>query len=289
MLKKMKRVLSSIALITFLSGCSSLNHTREQSPQALVIGTLHGAHILQADYPLSALQEILKDYHPDLLLVEIRPEPFANGLYEDGPLEMGYSTQIAQDMGIAVAPIDWWQEKDLDEEAVELTPGDQQEAQKEFTALAPLLPKFDFASMHDSAAELAISDLKNIQLRYGLDEIWPTRQAWIEYRALQAIRQHKAQRVLIFIGNDHRPELQDYLGAHHIQIQDAAPWLKSVKKAKADQPAPDSVLLQWSLALPRILNQSRHEKRAARIKLLAKYKLWKAAIDQQGACCVNIT
>ena len=78
----------------------------------MVVGTIHSAHLVQRDYPLARLAAVLSAAHPDLVLVEIRPEPFAAGHLEDGPFEMTYVTLLARAAGVPVEPIDWWREED---------------------------------------------------------------------------------------------------------------------------------------------------------------------------------
>src|SRR5262245_32830576 len=69
------------------------------SRQVMVVATIHKGHLLQKRYPLALLCQIIDAYRPDLVMVEIRPEPFRAGHYEDGPFEMTAVTFCARRRG----------------------------------------------------------------------------------------------------------------------------------------------------------------------------------------------
>ena len=111
----MPRLRTLLALVA-LAGCGTAAPARAPSSggaEVMVVGTEHGGHVTTPGYPMSKLGALIDAYKPDLVLVEIRPAPFAMGHYEDGPIEMSYVTLHAKSRGIAVAPIDWWRDEDV--------------------------------------------------------------------------------------------------------------------------------------------------------------------------------
>lgn len=74
-----------------------------------LLGTIHGGHFARATaYPYYALLSALQNTKPNLLLVEIRPQAFAQGLWGEGPPEMPYAVSMAHKMNIPVTGMDYW-------------------------------------------------------------------------------------------------------------------------------------------------------------------------------------
>jgi hypothetical protein len=73
-----------------------------------VVGTIHGAHLDTPSFSLLHVQAMLDHLHPDLVLVESRPEEIARGHWGDGPIEMPFASLHARSRGIATDGFDFW-------------------------------------------------------------------------------------------------------------------------------------------------------------------------------------
>ncbi len=202
-------------LLLLATACAATSGRGDKSlASAMVVGTIHKHHLAQPAYPMTLLGAVLTDFVPDLVLVEIRPEPFATGDLEDGPLEMTYVTELAKARGIAVEPIDWWRDSDVGKEP-QLEAVSRESCEQELADLddeLPMPPSFEGANGPGSL--IHGMRLMNAQARcYSGNADWNRRQAWMEHRAEDAIRKHGAKRTLVVVGAQHRPEMELYLEA----------------------------------------------------------------------------
>jgi|SRR5580700_5549619 hypothetical protein len=76
--------------------------------EVYLLGTIHGDHLTTPGYSLWNLGAVVTRLHPDLLLVEERPEEVARGHLGDGPIEMPFAALTGKAEGIAVEGMDWW-------------------------------------------------------------------------------------------------------------------------------------------------------------------------------------
>lgn len=74
----------------------------------LFLGSLHDMHFGFKEYHFLHLKAVLKNYMPDVLLVECRQEEIEVGNFADGPVEMYYLSMIAREMQIPVIGVDWF-------------------------------------------------------------------------------------------------------------------------------------------------------------------------------------
>ncbi len=252
--------------------------------QVMVVGTAHGGHLTTPGYPMTKLEDLLIAYAPDLVLVEIRPEAFAQGRYEDGPLEMAYLTLAARARGIAVEPIDWYLDGDVAE-----APGDP-ECERIFERdYGELARKTDtaasFEALNSGERALAFLRVENARARLGVADApsWHRRQSWFHERAAGSIARHGARRDAACVGFAHRPELAMYLaamGMHGIdptQVALGAP----VKRV------PIEVVAFWREALVRMRAGLPNEAPGMRARLARKLRSWEVAVEREGACCVD--
>jgi hypothetical protein len=272
-------------LVGCVLGCASLPSGPRDSPHAaevMVVATIHKAHLVQPGYPLGVLGQILERYQPDLVLVEVRVEPFARGELEDGPFEMAYVVERAHAASVAVEPIDWW-----DAARTEPTLSVEQE-QRYHTEVEPLetrriLPP-DFAQAHSDEQTQILREIRNAQDRVLQgNPIWRERQAWVHHLASVAIAKHGARRVLAFVGQDHRPELVDWFTGSGLAVRD--PRILEVAAAK-DEDVGDAVVARWRGGLSRLKAQATA---AGSPNLAAKIRYFEVAIEQRGRCCVAPT
>lgn len=73
-----------------------------------ILGTIHGAHLSVTGYSLWHIEAVIKNLHPDLVLVESCPEELNKDNWGDGPIEMLFSSLTAMELGIPVKGMDWW-------------------------------------------------------------------------------------------------------------------------------------------------------------------------------------
>jgi hypothetical protein len=250
----------------------------------MVVGTIHKGHLLQAGYPLSQLERAIDVYGPDLILVEIRPEPFALGHLEDGPFEMTYVVDCARRRRIPVAPIDWWRENEVAAEAA-MDPAEAAALEKELGAIPePAWPAFDVANA-PAERQRTLRALNARARLGGGNPIWTRRQAHFDAQALSAIELRGAKRVLAFVGFAHAPELEAYLGSFGFASKD--PRSIPVDPAHAGDRAPDSVVALWREGLGR-LDQTRGQlSGAARRTFDLKARYYRVAVERAGVCCVT--
>lgn len=256
--------------------------------EVMVVATIHGKHLSQPRYPLTWLGTIIEERRPDLVLVEIRPEPFAQGFLEDGPLEMAYITQFAQARGITVEPIDWWRDKDLLAPPPTLSDEERAGFERDMVSVRPLRiesPSFAQANMREQ--DRLILAAKNAEARYiGPQSIWNQRQAWMNHRAAEAIRRHSAKNVLAFVGQDHRPELCQYLEALGSTLVE--PSLLSARlESVPSEDAPAEILAAWRTGVARLEARMEASEGIAKERLRAKIRSFELAIESRGKCCVN--
>ena len=78
-----------------------------------VIGTIGRDHLAKDGYPLSRIADIIDVFKPDMLLIQIRPEPFKKQELEDASFEMTYVNGVAGTAGVETVPFDWFQDTDV--------------------------------------------------------------------------------------------------------------------------------------------------------------------------------
>jgi len=260
-------------LVLCLAGCATT--------QATVVGTIHGAHLRTPGYPLSTLDDVLDRVRPDLVLVEIRPAPFAAGEYEDGPPEMTYVTLRARARGIAVEPIDWWLESQVGAE-------DPEPTDPTCTALLSILdklrvwpPTYAQANGVDQARLILRTKQERARCLDG-DRRWVERQDHFHELADRAIAAHRPRRVLAFVGQEHAPQLAQHLAARGADVV-AAPALRSFES----RPAPDDVVAAWRDGIVRLQQKRELAPPDLRASYDGKRRLWEQAVERRGVCCVE--
>lgn len=253
---------------------------------AMVVATIHKGHLLQEGYPLGLLCKIVDAYRPDIVLLEIRPEAFEAGHYEDGPFEMTAVAMCAKARHIDVAPIDWWLESDLEAGEPSLTPEDAKAFDAEQQRLKePAWPAFAVAN---SPSELKRGvELLNAQARYwGGNPVWTRRQAWFHHRALGAIERGHKRRALAFVGFNHAPELASFLGAVGMQV-DSPLSLDLGDPKRANDPAPPEVVDAWRAGEKRLQDAADALQGAGKKRFAAKIRYFDVAVGRRGTCCVD--
>lgn len=254
--------------------------------EAMVVATIHKGHLMQARYPLGLLCRIVDAYRPDLVMVEVRPEPFALGHYEDGPFEMTAVTLCARRHKIEVAPIDWWLESDMSAAPPALSADEEKAMNAELARLEePTWPAFDLAN---SERELRRGlEVLNVQARYlGGNPVWTRRQAWFHHRALEAIDRSHARRALAFVGLNHAPELSEFLAA--LGMKPVSPLsLPLGDLSRANDAMPDDVVAAWSDGLSRLRASVESSDGESKQRYAAKVRYFETAVARKGRCCVR--
>jgi hypothetical protein len=248
----------------------------------MVVGTEHKGHFVSPGYPLRKLEALLDAYRPDLVLVEIRPEAFALGHYEDGPIEMSYVVLLAKRRGIPVAPIDWYRDEDMGKDPPVVDADGDRTFERDWGPTAERLDSYaPFDVLNSPARAHAVLELRNAQTRLGSGEgvVWERRQAWFNHLTQDAIESHHARRALAFVGFAHRPELEASLVASGLVSIDP----RSIRADALDAPVDDEVIAFWKSAIERMRARATATSNpAVKRALEAKIVYWQAAVDSRG-------
>jgi hypothetical protein len=252
----------------------------------MVVGTEHKGHYVAPGYPMRVLESVLDAYRPDLVLVEIRPEAFAQGQYEDGPIEMSYVTLAAAKRHVAVAGIDWWREEDFGKDAPTLDAEGDREFERSYADAARRVDSYDtFAVLNSPERARDVLAFRNAQTRLGSGEgaLWERRQAWFNHRAETAIAERHATRTLAFVGFAHRPELEAHLVLRGMTSTDP----RALGAKLDDGPVPDDVIDFWKQAVERMKAKAAATSNPAlKQSFERKIASWEAAVARRGQCCV---
>jgi hypothetical protein len=251
--------------------------------QVMVVATIHKGHLVQAGYPLAHLRHIVEVFRPDLVLVEIRPEPFARGNFEDGPFEMTYVVEQARTANIPVAPIDWWREDEVGIEPA-MDPMEQASLAAELAdAPEPRWPAFDVVNGPAERRRM-LRALNAVARHAGGNPIWTRRQAHFHRQALAAIEAHEAKRVLAFVGANHAPELEAHLECFGVAALD--PRSIPVEPAAVDEKASSAVVAHGRAGVARLEATATTLVGVQRRMLDKKVHYFTIAIAREGRCCV---
>ncbi|MBF0442314.1 MAG: hypothetical protein HQK54_10440 [Oligoflexales bacterium] len=290
-LKRHLSILMPCAIL--LTVCNTTNSNRLPAPaeivmhpfEAVVVGTIHKSHLIEPSYTLSVLAELIESYKPDLVLVEIRPEPFRRGHYEDGPFEMTYVTWLSRNMGISVAPIDWFRDKDIGR-TIEPDPFEKNALDKEINAAQTRIEgPIGFEIVHSKQRKAAQLSILNIQARYlGGNAIWSQRQAWFNHQSIEAIRNRGSRRVMAFLGTIHSVELEAYLWGQGASIRNP-PSIPLTKLEKAEVPEP--VIQLWREGIVRMKTEAGRSTGKKAKALINKANYFQIAVDRRGRCCAE--
>ncbi len=285
-----------VAMVTSISGSEPPRRTTTPdttaTPRAVVVGTIHDSHLTTPGYALGVLSEIVDAYRPDLILLEIRPEAFAKGQYEEGPLEMTYIASVAASAGIPAEGIDWWHEgwwlaDTVRDPLAELDAEARSRFQEEYGIPAQgLYQSVDFASVNGAEANQLMSLMLNIQDRYfGGQAEWHERQAWMHHHARLAITRHDAKRVAVFVGALHRPELVAFLRATGLSIDE--PGVLIANAAEKNVEVPESAVQAWREGVGRLRQKAANGNARLQRFYSARARLMEAAIRVRGRCCIE--
>ncbi|WP_041453290.1 hypothetical protein [Anaeromyxobacter dehalogenans] len=292
-----KLTLSTLAAMAFV-GCAAKASSAPVHPsppgdpatasfEAVVVGTIHRAHLTEPEYPLPYLAGLIETYRPDLILVEVRPEPFALGRLEDGPFEMTYVSWLGQAKGIAVGPIDWFRDEDVGIDAdPEPEPADRHAFEEETAALDARMDRpLTFAEVHSTRQDAAVLSVLNVRARYLVGNAsWNRRQAWLHQQALEAIRRQGAHKVLAFVGAFHRPELEAFLAGQGGSVRSP----RSIRFDAAKPAAvPPQVIQLWREGAARLRAQAATAPAKRAEALTGKARYFEVAADRAGQCCVE--
>ncbi|MGH7283131.1 MAG: hypothetical protein ACRELY_16520 [Polyangiaceae bacterium] len=80
---------------------------------AMVVGTVGRDHITKSGYPLTKIADIIDVFKPDMILLQVRQEPFKKQQLEDASFEMTYVNGVAGTTGVDTEPFDWFKDEDV--------------------------------------------------------------------------------------------------------------------------------------------------------------------------------
>ncbi|WP_206453326.1 hypothetical protein [Aurantimonas marina] len=79
-------------------------------------GTIHNAHFISRQFPISDLAGLIDGFDPDCLLLEMREDYLARDWLADGPADMAYCAHLAVERGMPVRGIDDWCDRHVERE-----------------------------------------------------------------------------------------------------------------------------------------------------------------------------
>src|SRR5690606_37167483 len=140
----------------------------------------------------------------------------------------------------------WWEESEVGV-TPKVAPSLQERCEEELSALgAEMVWPPTFESAHDRATTRAVARTLNAHARcFEGNPSWSRRQAWFHHRAAEAVTQHKSRRTLAFVGAQHRPELEFYLGSLGLAVRSPLTLEHSALDARRATAVPASVLDAW--------------------------------------------
>lgn len=260
----------------------------EPERQAVVVGTIGRLHLVESQYPLARLGDVLAAFKPDLVLVAIRVEAFRDAKLEESSFETAYVTYLARQRGLAVEPIDWFRDQDRGAAPLPVEPWDESEiARREADVLAqPRLLTFDKANADDMRERTLAATLAEARHRSG-DPIASRRRAWMQHLAVSAVTRHdRPRRVLAYVDVFDRPAVD--MALHEVGYATRSP-VDIVAKAKevmmSDVPA--DVLTDWRAQLARARERSARAQGAERAFWAEHARALEIAVERRGACCVT--
>ena len=254
---------------------------------AVVVGTIGKLHLVESQYALPRLGDVLADFKPDLVLVQVRPDPFKEGRLEDASFEMTYATWLARQHGIAVEPIDWFRDEDLAAPPPPPEPWDAAElARRESEILAqPPLFTFEQANAAETFERVLAAELAERRWHVG-NPLVSRRRAWVEDLAMGAVARHgRPKRVLAYVGVFDRPSVDAALHGAGYTTRGPIEIVARAKDQMVADLAPD-LLEEYKRQLDRLRARSEKTGAAEGARLAEHQRVLEVAVEKRGACCV---
>lgn len=256
--------------------------------QAIVVGTIGKFHMVESRYPISKLGDVMATFKPDLVLLQVRVDPWRQGDYEDASFEMTYLAALAKNRALPVEPIDWYREHDLGAPLPAVDPSDEVEiAKREAEVL--LQPKlYTFEQANSTELEEKVFLATNAEQRHRAGNgPWSRRTAWIQHLATNAvIRHNRPKKVLAFVDVLDRPGVDLALRGVGYEPKDpVATVAKSNEVMVAD--LPPEVLSQYKNQLGRVRERIEKTKGAEKAFWQDRERVLEVVVDKRATCCVT--
>jgi hypothetical protein len=295
------RALALFAVGLLLFGCEPSERVPARGPkpppcppppepayQAAVVGTIGKLHMVESQYPLSKLGDVLASFKPDLVLVAVRVDPFREGHLEDASFEMTYIANLAKQHRINVEPIDWFREQDLGAPETPAEPWDEVTiAKKEAEVLAqPKLYNFEQANGAELEEKVLLAQIAEARHRSG-NPLVTRRHAWMQHLAASAVSRHgRPKRVLAYVDVLDRPALDMLLhDVGYVMKEPVALVSKSKDEMISDIPA--DVMNEWRAELDRARSRIEAAKTPAEKAFWTdRQRTLQIVVDKRAACCV---
>jgi hypothetical protein len=260
----------------------------EPERQAVVVGTIGRLHMVESQYPISRLGDVLAAFKPDLVLVEVRVDAFRESRLEEASFEQAYVTYLARQRGVAVEPIDWFREQDLGATPPPVEPWDAAEIERreaDVLGQSKLLT-FDKANADDLRERVLSATLAEARHRGG-DPVASRRRAWVQHLvASAAVRHERPKRVLAFVDVLDRPSVDLALrGVGYAALSPVDVVAKAKEVMMADVPA--DVVADWKAGLGRAHDRAARAEGPERAFWADRERTLAVAVERKGACCVT--
>lgn len=256
--------------------------------QAVVVGTIGKFHMVESRYPISKLGDVMATFKPDLVLLQVRVDPWRQGDYEDASFEMTYLAALAKNRAMPVEPIDWFREQELGAAPPPVEPSDEVEIAKREAdvLLQPKLYTFEQANGTELEEKIFLAENAEQRHRSG-NAAWTRRTAWIQQLATNAvIRHNRPKKVLAFVDVLDRPGVDLALRGVGYEPKDpVAIVAKSSEVMVSD--LPPEVLSQYKNQLGRVRERIEKAKGAEKAFWQDRERVLEVVVDKRATCCVT--
>lgn len=237
----------------------NLSCIRDQETQVLVLPTIHGAHEVNENYTYDDLLQLIKNYDPEVIGVEIRPEDFnmsTDSLDLFYPLEM---IMIRDSFPGKVSGIDYYNEETrnitvsrkmfsdtvsemyrIKRLTQEMTLDSAFVAAYEKTKIPEIQEEQRRMALNFSAEEFLHGEYDSITgLQYKIEDSLFGNSAYAAYpvfnnrrdlqitlNALQLVEENPGKKILLLVGANHRNRLMDSLEKRNVDLVQDLSFLK---------------------------------------------------------------
>ncbi len=256
--------------------------------QAIVVGTIGKFHMVESRYPISRLGDVMATFKPDLVLLQVRVDPWRQGDYEDASFEMTYLAALAKNRAMPVEPIDWFREQDLGAAPPAVDPSDEVEIAKREAEvlLQPKLYTFEQANGVELEEKVFLAENAEQRHRSG-NGPWTRRTAWIQHLATNAvIRHNRPKKVLAFVDVLDRPGVDLALRGVGYEPKDPVALVAKSNEVMVSD-LPPEVLSQYKNQLGRVRERIEKTKGAEKAFWQDRERVLEVVVDKRATCCVT--
>ncbi len=256
--------------------------------QSVVVGTIGKMHMVESQYPLSRLGDVLASFKPELVLVAIRVDAFREDRLEDASFEMTYITHLARQHGASVEPVDFFRNQDFGVAPAAVEPWDAAEiARKETDVLsAPRLYTFEQANGQELIERVLVANAASARFRNG-DPNAARRRGWMEALTMSAIGRHsRPKRVLAYVDVLDRASISGVLSSAGYTMKAPAEVVAKGKEVMIGD-VPPEVLAAYKVQADRAKDRAEKASGAEKAFWDERRQVLSVVVERRATCCVT--